>query len=87
VSTNAKGFPDTLSWGSADKFLDIAEILFVSFGHVSPTFQNSQANPSMCFSIVTANRVLDLEAFDPQTADLWCVSRPFAFAEETCTFM
>merc|ERR1719204_1519764 len=69
VSFDAQGEPSEISWGRGTRHIKFADILYVASGFWTPTFERLKERK--CLSVVSADKILDLEAHDELTAQLW----------------
>merc|ERR1719461_1616921 len=73
VSFDADGKAKTISWGSGSRHINFDAIRTVTWGHWTPCFleRKEQLDPNVCFSVISNEQVLDLQAPDRSVAELW----------------
>merc|ERR1719295_657336 len=73
VSFDNKYKPKQILWGGSSRHIAFADILYVAWGHWTPTFQarKDTLNAKLCFSVVTKTQILDVQAQSAQMAELW----------------
>jgi len=73
VAFDDEGKPLQISWGSGTRHMDFRSILYIAYGHYTPLFyaHRDELDPSLCFSVVGKNQILDLQASSKNIAELW----------------
>ena len=73
VSFNDGNKPIQISWGCGSRYINFDDILYISWGHYTPAFvaRKNQLDPKLCFSVVSNEKILDLQARSKETTELW----------------
>jgi len=73
VSFEKDGTAKTISWGSGSRHINFDKIRTVTWGHWTPVFleRKDTLDPHLCFSVISNEQVLDLQAPDRSVAELW----------------
>jgi len=73
VSFGEGGNAKQISWGSGSRHIDFDDIVYIAWGHWTPVFQarKDQIDPNLCFSVVSKNQILDVQAQSKEMAEVW----------------
>ena len=73
VSCDDEYRPKRISCGRGSRHIDFTDILYIAWGHWTPVFEarKDHLEKELCFSVVGKQQVLDVQAQNKETAELW----------------